>query len=431
MEWLNGCFRDYFISFLNLGLYLGLAMGVLLLLRPALCRLLAPGQRVFLWGAVWLLGAIPLLFSTLNGIPLPSLRELAVPRAEMGCPLFFPYLPAAGTYRLALPGGRVIPFQVSQEWVYALGWLGLGFLAVSLLLAAYSDWRVRRMARSGTELDRERYRQLGVAASDRVVVRLCPNLPTSFVIRSWGQHEIALQKELTEEQLRLVLLHEREHVCRHDPWIQGLAGVAVCLYFWNPVLWLAYHFTRRDMELACDRRVLNQLGEAERRAYAHTLVDLACDKPRWGGLTTFGECDASRRVKAAVRWAPEDEADSLELRRLLGWAGAALLALFLVAGGPRDRAITADLVADLEQGGGWSWLAGEMARRQIVPDAEEPLWIGSDNRYAQIYFRDETGTWWKALMGFYRGHLDAHLTETPIPDTPDRSDCDPIPWGET
>ena len=113
MEWLNGCFRDYFISFLNLGLYLGLAMGVLLLLRPALCRLLAPGQRVFLWGAVWLLGAIPLLFSTLNGIPLPSLRELAVPRAEMGCPLFFPYLPAAGTYRLALPGGRVIPFQVS------------------------------------------------------------------------------------------------------------------------------------------------------------------------------------------------------------------------------------------------------------------------------------------------------------------------------
>lgn len=286
------------------------------------------------------------------------------------------------------------------------------------------------MARSGTELDRERYRQLGVAASDRVVVRLCPNLPTSFVIRSWGRHEIALQKELTEEQLRLVLLHEREHVRRHDPWIQGLAVVAVCLYFWNPVLWLAYHFTRRDMELACDRRVLNQLGEKERRAYARTLVDLACDKPRWGGLTTFGECDASRRVKAAVRWAPEDEADSLEPRRLLGWAGAALLVLFLVAGGPRDRAITADLVADLEQGGGWSWLAGEMARRHIVPDAEEPLWIGSDNRYAQVYFRDETGTWWKALMGFYRGHLDAHLTETPIPDTPDRSDCDPIPWGE-
>ena len=50
--------------------------------------------------------------------------------------------------------------------------------------------------------------------------------------------------------------------------------------------------------------------------------------------------------------------------------------------------------------------------------------------FAQIYFRDETGTWWKALMGFYRGHLDAHLTELPIPDTPDRSDCDPIPWGE-
>ena len=104
-----------------------------------------------------------------------------------------------------------------------------------------------------------------------------------------------------------------------------------------------------------------------------------------------------------------------------------------MAGGPRDRAITADLVADLEQGGGWSWLAGEMARRHIVPDAEEPLWIrGDGSRYAQLYIRDETGSWWSALIrrSLYRGHLDAHLTELPIPDTPDRSDCDPIPWGE-
>lgn len=432
MEWLNWFFRDYFIAFINLGLFLGLAMGVLILLRPVTVRLLTPGQRVFLWGTVWFVGAIPTLFATLAVIPFPSLRELAIPRAEGGYPRFFPEIQTAGAYRLALPGGRVIPFQVSPEWVRALGWLGLLFLAVTLALAIYSDRGVKRMARSGVELDQARYRQLGVTKVDKLVVRLCPNLPTSFVIRRWGRHEIALQKELPEEQLRLVLLHEREHVRRHDPWLQGLAVVAVCFYFWNPVIWLAYHFTRRDMELACDRRVLSQLGEKERRAYAHTLVDLACDKPRWGGLTTFGECDASRRVKAATRWVPEDEADGLEARRLLGWAAAVLLAVFLVAGGPSDWAVTADLVAALEQGGGWSWLAGEMTEQHIVPDKEEPLWIrGDDNGYTHVYFRDEAGSWWKALMGFYREELDAHLMEMTIPDTPDLSGCDPISWGET
>ena len=432
MELLNWLFRDYFIAFINRGLFVGLAMGVLILLRPVTVRLLTPGQRVFLWGTVWFVGAIPTLLAALAAIPFPSLRELAIPRAEGGDPRFFPEIQTAGAYPLALPGGQVIPFQVSPEWVQALGWLGLLFLAVTLFLAAYSDRGVKRMARSGVELDQARYRQLGVAKVDKLVVRLCPNLPTSFVIRSWGRHEIALQKELPEEQLRLVLLHEREHVRRHDPWLQGLAVVAVCFYFWNPVLWLAYHFTRRDMELACDRRVLSQLGEKERRAYARTLVDLACDSPRWGGLTTFGECDASRRVKAATRWAPEDEADGLESRRLLGWSLAVLMAAFLVVGGPVDRTVTADLVAALEQGGGWSWLAGEMTEQHIVPDKEKPLWIrGDDNGYTHVYFRDEAGSWWKALMGFYREELDAHLMEMTIPDTPDLSGCDPISWGET
>ena len=433
MEWLNWFFRDYFIAFINLGLFLGLAMGVLILLRPVAVRLLTPGQRVFLWGTVWLVGAIPTLFATLAAIPLPSLRELAIPRAEGGYPRFFPEIQTAGAYRLALPGGRVIPFQVSPEWVQALAWLGLLFLAVILLLTARSDWGVKRMARSGVELDQARYRQLGVEKVDKLVVRLCPNLPTSFVIRRWGRHEIALQKELSEEQLRLVLLHEREHVRRHDPWLQGLAVVAVCLYVWNPVLWLAYHFTRRDMELACDRRVLSQLGEKERRAYARTLVDLACDSPRWGGLTTFGECDASLRVKAATRWAPEDEVDGLESRRLLGWCLAVLMAAFLVVGGPIDRTVTADLVADLEQGGGWSWLAGEMARQRLVPDGEEPLWIrGDGSSYAKVYIRDEAGSWWSALIRRtpHKGYLDAVLSRMTVPDTPDLSGCDPVSWEE-
>lgn len=430
LRWFSGI---YFPRIFNLGLYLGLVMGVLILLRPVLCRLLTPGQRTFLWGTAWVVGFFtvisPGLLGILSEIPLPSFPELVIPRAENGAPLFVPEIAGAGTYRLALPGGVVIPIQVSQGMAEALGWLGMVLLAAALALACYSDRRTWKLARSGAELDEEQCRRLGVTGEDKLVIRLCPDLPTSFVIRRWRRHEITLQKELTEEQLRLVLLHEREHVRRHDPWLQGIAATMVCFHFWNPLIWLAYHFTRRDMELACDRRVLRRLSKEERRAYAHTLVELACDRPRWGGLTTFGECDACRRVKAAARWAPEDESDDWEPRRLLGWGAAVLLALLLLTGGPRDRAITADLVSDLEQDGGWSWLAGEMAEQSVVPDGEEPLWIrGEGSSYAKVYILDETGSWWSALIrrSLYGGHLDAHLSEMTVPDTPDLSGCDPI-----
>ena len=425
--------RLAFTLLVNMGLHLGLVMGALILLRPVLVRLLTPGQRVFLWGTGWALPFLGRLLTAFS-LPFPSFSNLAVPRAENGLPLFVPEITGAGTYRLALPGGAAIPFSITQEGIELLGWLGLLFLTLTLFLSTYSDWEVRRMARSGIELDREQYRRLRVDRENGLVVRLCPDLPTSFVVRNLGWHEIALQKELTEEQLRLVFLHEREHVRRHDPWLQGLAVMALCLHFWNPVLWLAYHFTRRDMELACDRRVLNQLNEADRRTYARTLVELACDQPRWGGVTTFGECDASLRVKEAVRWMPEDEADGLKPQRLLGWAGAVLLILFLAAGGPRDRAITEDLVSDLERDGGWAWLAGEMAQQHVVPDEEEPLWIrGDGSSYAKVYILDEEGSWWSALIRrtLYRGHLDAILSRMELPDTPDLEGCDPISWGGT
>lgn len=141
-----------------------------------------------------------------------------------------------------------------------------------------------------------------------------------------------------------------------------------------------------------------------------------------------------RRVKAATRWAPEDESDDLDARRLLGWVVVLLLAASLFLGGPWDRTLTVDLVSDLERDGGWTWLAGEMAERNIVPDEEEPLWIrGEGSSYAKIYILDEERTWWSALIrrSLYRGHLDAHLDRVDLPDTPDLSGCDPISWEET
>lgn len=107
MDLLNWFFREYFSMVVNLGLWLGIFMGVLILLRPVTVRLLTPGQRVFLWGVGWIMGVGPSFFPTISGIPMPvpTLPDLVIPRAERGYPLFFPDIQGPGSYCLALPGG--------------------------------------------------------------------------------------------------------------------------------------------------------------------------------------------------------------------------------------------------------------------------------------------------------------------------------------
>ena len=426
-------FSWFLILCVNCGLLLGMVMGVLLLLRPVTVRLLTPGQRTFLWGAGWLMGFIPnwILIYSLLPLPFPTFPDLVVPRAENGYPMFLPLVREAGKQHVALPGGTVVPVSISDGAIFVLGVLAILYMVGIFACSIWVDTRVRRLARSGELLSREQYDSLGMEKEHDIVVRLCPNLPTSFVIRSLGKHEIALQRELSREQMRLVLLHEWEHVNCHDPWLQGLMTTALSFYFWNPILWAAYYFTRRDMELACDRRVLRRLKEEERRIYARTLVELASDRPVFGGLTTFGECDAALRVKAVTRWEPEDEDDELEPRRIIGWMVVITLIVVLMLGGPRDKVLPQDVWMDLGEIGAWSVLEQDLAEEGAVLAPDTPVWMEGDETFASLYFQDNAGTWWQAMVRryLYHGGVEAHLLR--CMNTPRLEGYVSAVWGQT
>ena len=426
-------FSWFLILCVNCGLLLGMVMGVLLLLRPVTVWLLTPGQRAFLWGAGWLMGFIPTWMQIVSFLPLPfpTFPDLVVPRAENGFPMFLPLIREAGDYHVAFPGGTAVPVSISDRTILVLGVLGILYMVGVLVISSRNDLRVRRLARSGVKMDKDRYDSLGMAREDNVIVRLCEHLPTSFVIRTGKGHEIALQRELSQEQMRLVLLHEREHIKRHDPWLQGLISVGLAFYFWNPILWAAYYFTRRDMELACDRRMLRRLKEEERRAYARTLVELASDRPIFGGITTFGECDAALRVKAVTRWEPEDEDDALGPRRIIGWMVVIALIVALILGGPRDKALPQDVWMDLSEIGAWSVLEQELAEEGAVLAQNAPVWMEGDKTFVSLYFQDSTGTWWKAMVRRYLfyGGVEAHLSRDG--GTPEREGCVQAVWGQS
>ena len=76
------------------------------------------------------------------------------------------------------------------------------------------------------------------------------------------------------QQLSYILQHEYIHIRRWDGLTKLLLTAAVCLHWFDPLVWVMYQLANRDLELACDETLLRQLGEGERTAYARTLIRL-------------------------------------------------------------------------------------------------------------------------------------------------------------
>lgn len=104
------------------------------------------------------------------------------------------------------------------------------------------------------------------------------------------------------DALPYVLLHEGTHIQRMHLLAKLLMRVAICLHWFNPLVWGMASLLMRDLELACDARVLDRLDAKERSAYAHTLVSMAAGQPRTaGGFIAFTEHPVSERVRMMTR----------------------------------------------------------------------------------------------------------------------------------
>ena len=331
-------------AYLNMGLMLGLTFGALMLLRPVTVGLLRPQHRVALWYLGWWSAILGICYNLMGSIRLlpVTFRSLVIPRVGESSgtddfPFFLPLeASAGGVGEIILPGGWKMAVPHYELWMSAAAVLWVAGVAALALWYLRSSRRLTRQIRSGERMDRETMARYGLTEED-VAVRLCEHLPTSFVRRGhdtgWGDgihYVICLQKELPPEQMRLVLLHEAEHIRLNHPYFKAVMVMGLTLLFWwNPILWLACRLTCRDMELACDEAVLKQLEPEERRDYARTLVELGSGRHLWGSVTSFGECDAALRVKAAVRWRPAGRADAA-----ISFLLTAALFLFFYCGGP-------------------------------------------------------------------------------------------------
>lgn len=295
---------------INLCLMLGLTFGVLILLRPVTRRLLRPKHQVVLWFAGWIMGFNMSLYTTCGKLlPLPfTFRGHLMPKGAIpGQPAFLA-LASDPEQAEVLSRGSLFPLPLSDRAAQILTIIWLVFLVALVAAWLLQDFRLRQVMQRGTTLPQESLSSYGLLPD--TAVYLCPGLPTSFVRYGAAfsiadeRHLICLQKELPPEQMRLVLLHECTHLRLHHAWFKAIMMLVVLRFAWNPLIWAAYRLTCRDMELACDEAVMEQLTPTDRRNYARALVELGSGRCLLGGTASFSECDTVLRVKRLVSWQP-------------------------------------------------------------------------------------------------------------------------------
>ena len=160
-------------------------------------------------------------------------------------------------------------------------------LAVMLLYALISTLLLRK--------------KVSVSLRQRGNIRLCDEVASPFILGIF-RPVIYLPSSLREEEKRFVLAHERAHLRRLDYIWKPVGFLILSLHWFNPFCWLAYVLLCRDIELACDEKVIRELGHTERAAYSQTLLNCSAHRILAACPVAFGETDVKTRVKAVLNY---------------------------------------------------------------------------------------------------------------------------------
>ena len=281
-----------FLKLLNLSISASWLVLAVLVLRLVSKR--SPKWiNVLLWGIVALRLVLPFsIESALSLIPSaetvsPAVVQFApAPTITSGVSVIDNAVnPSLSEHFSAVPTASVNPLYV---WTEIAGWVWLIGLGAMLLYALVSYLRLRR--------------RVSVSLCVRENIYLCDAISSPFIL-GVVKPRIYLPSGLDEVQRQNVLSHERAHLARRDHWWKPLGFALLAVYWFNPVLWLAYTLLCRDIELACDERVIRTMDESAVKTYSTVL--LACSMPRKAVITcplAFGEVGVKERVKNALHY---------------------------------------------------------------------------------------------------------------------------------
>lgn len=301
---------DVFLKLVNLSISASWLILAVLVLRVVLKK--APKWVMpLLWGVVAL--RLVCLFSIESALSLiPSAETIP---SEIVTETREPVLYEQATLDIVtnptLPSAAEVPVGVSRQQaqvdfnIYSILWLaGMAALLVHALVSA---GKLKRKLATAILL-RDNIYESEFVDSPFVFGVVKPN--------------IYLPMHMDEGTAAYVIAHEHAHLARRDHWWKVLGYLVLALHWFNPLVWVAYILFCRDIELACDEKVVRGLDGAARADYSQALLSCAAPKRAVAACPlAFGEGNIKMRVKSALHY-----------KKPAFWvAAAAVLAVVIVA----------------------------------------------------------------------------------------------------
>lgn len=223
-----------------------------------------------------------------------------------------------------------------------LGILGLLWLIVVALFVAYGIYsyvKCRMLVRTAViarDITSATHKEKASAS-----VWECDRIPSPFVL-GIIRPRIYIPFRMPKQEQAYILAHEQCHIRRLDPLWKLIAFLLLAVYWWNPLVWCAFFYLVRDMEMSCDEAVIEQFGNEIKQGYSNSLLSFAMERhPYSFAPIAFGEGDAGRRIK-----------NVLNFKKPQTWAAILVIVLLVVVGvscltNGKDK-ISSDVTSDLK-----------------------------------------------------------------------------------
>lgn len=175
-----------------------------------------------------------------------------------------------------------------QYGIQAAAIIWITGIALFILYAAVNLFKIHRELKES------------IVLQDNIL--LCDHISTPFV---WGilHPRIILPSSIQEQHLEYVLAHEKAHLLRHDHWWKPLGFALLAAYWFHPLVWAAYKLFCKDIELACDEKVIQNYDFVSKKSYSLALLNCSA-RPAKIPMhpLAFGEIGVKERIKAIMNY---------------------------------------------------------------------------------------------------------------------------------
>ena len=283
--------NELFLKIINMSISASWLVLAVLILRFVLKK--APKWiNVLLWGIVAIRLICPFSFeSTLSLIPSAETIPLNIgmdttPTINSGISAINNAVnPIISQSNTPMAGASVNLLQITIG-IYEYIWI-FGMIALALY-TAISYWRLRRKVDTAV-----RYKD-NIFQSENV------SSPFVFGII---KPRIYLPFKMNGQDLEHVVAHEHAHIRRKDHWWKPFGFLLLTIHWFNPLMWMAYVLLCRDIELACDEKVIKELGNEQRGDYTQALVACSVNRRMLAACPlAFGEVSVKERVKSVMNY---------------------------------------------------------------------------------------------------------------------------------